>query len=301
MPWDNRRGSNMGYAFVNFLESEQAKKVSMLLNGQPWRLVSCSKEIKILPAHLQGIAVNLAHYFGSTVVEAGQLHSPIVLHKGQRIDFQTAVQMYCPPDFLQEYLQTMKGDKATAALADNFDDAGLGPEEQRKSHHSHSDDSPRNSMHMDTFDTDISDALDTFDAMQAQHQWRPDGDGIGRDPRSWNPAALDPDSAGSIPWVPLPSFASKARRKEQSDGDLSVPRVREYDVPGARPQRHQQPGVHVPSAPPGLHSRATNEHGPDKTLRDVLGSPAYIEAWRRTTQQLELLLQRTGGTFVLPL
>lgn len=103
LPWDTRRASNCGYAFINCVDAATTTSLCQQLNGRTWRLVQSPKDIKAVPAHVQGIALNLAHYMGSSVVEEGYAHSPIVIHNGRKIDFQQARDMYCPPELIEKH------------------------------------------------------------------------------------------------------------------------------------------------------------------------------------------------------
>jgi len=105
LPWDTPRSSNVGYAFVNFVDAPTAARVCQNLNGRLWRFALSSKEVKVMPAHVQGIALNLIHYMGSSVVEDGHAHSPVVMHCGQRINFHKAVALYCPPELISRHLK----------------------------------------------------------------------------------------------------------------------------------------------------------------------------------------------------
>jgi len=76
------------------------------MKGASWCLVQSNKFITTMPAHLQGLATNLAHYADSRVVEDGHPHSPLVWANGARIDFHDAVRLFCPPAFLQQFRNT---------------------------------------------------------------------------------------------------------------------------------------------------------------------------------------------------
>jgi len=113
MPWDTKRAHNVGYAFVNFVDADTARKCSALLDGQNWRLVQSPKAIKLIPAHVQGLVLNLVHYVGSSVAE-GHTHAPMVIQNGQRIEFHQAVEMFCPKDMVMRQLAKVEA----ARLAD---------------------------------------------------------------------------------------------------------------------------------------------------------------------------------------
>jgi len=102
LPWDSRRSSNVGFAFINFCSATVAAKAFEMMHGARWRLLATDKVITVIAAHLQGLAMNLAHYSGTCVAEEGCLHAPIVLINGSRISFQEAVQQFCPPELLQQ-------------------------------------------------------------------------------------------------------------------------------------------------------------------------------------------------------
>jgi len=122
MPWDTKRAHNVGYAFVNFVDADTARKCSALLDGQNWRLVQSPKAIKLIPAHVQGLVLNLVHYVGSSVAE-GHTHAPMVIQNGQRIEFHQAVEMFCPKDMVMRQLAEVEA----AKLADP-EDSKLRPE-----------------------------------------------------------------------------------------------------------------------------------------------------------------------------
>jgi len=105
LPWDHRRSSNVGYAFVNFIDGATALSMMRLVDGRPWRLTQSGKDIKIVPAHVQGLAKNLAHYMDKVVIEEYHAHSPRITHNGQHISFQQAVELYCSPELVQRHRQ----------------------------------------------------------------------------------------------------------------------------------------------------------------------------------------------------
>jgi len=117
LPRDNRRSSNVGYGFVNFISADIAYGTNEKMNGASWSLVQSNKVIATVPAHLQGLARNLAHYADSRVAEDGHAHSPLVWANGVRIDFHDAVQLLCPPESLQHFKSTSNAQEALEELA----------------------------------------------------------------------------------------------------------------------------------------------------------------------------------------
>jgi len=102
MPWDARRGSNISYAFVNFMNQKATECVFYGLSGRHWRLVRASKCCRIAAAHVQGLPANLLHYADIANVSDAQRHCPIVMLNGRRANYDDALQMFCTPDVISE-------------------------------------------------------------------------------------------------------------------------------------------------------------------------------------------------------
>eukprot|EP00747_Dinoflagellata_sp_TGD_P193919 gnl/TRDRNA2_/TRDRNA2_60731_c0_seq1.p1 gnl/TRDRNA2_/TRDRNA2_60731_c0~~gnl/TRDRNA2_/TRDRNA2_60731_c0_seq1.p1 ORF type:complete len:591 (+),score=114.88 gnl/TRDRNA2_/TRDRNA2_60731_c0_seq1:55-1827(+) len=101
LPWDTRRGSNISYAFINFVDGELAARCFFALSGMNWGLVRTLKCCRIAAAHVQGLAPNLAHYVASPSMQEDQHpHGPVVIHKGQRMDLEVAIKTFCTPQLL---------------------------------------------------------------------------------------------------------------------------------------------------------------------------------------------------------
>mmetsp|Transcript_54001 Transcript_54001/g.137139 ORF Transcript_54001/g.137139 Transcript_54001/m.137139 type:complete len:531 (+) Transcript_54001:65-1657(+) len=97
LPWDTSAATNMGYAFVNFVDPENATLIIGKLDGQPWRLVHSFRPVKVVPAHVQGLQANLVHCAHKIPPDADKAHCPLVYHDGKQIDFRTAVRLYGRP------------------------------------------------------------------------------------------------------------------------------------------------------------------------------------------------------------
>jgi len=123
LPWDNRRASNCGYAFINCVDPAVAQRLCAQLVGRQWGRAPMSKEMKAVPAHVQGIALNLAHYMGSSVVQEGYAHSPMVLQNGVRIPFEDALAQYCPPELIEKH-RAEAGDYHIALMSNTSANSG---------------------------------------------------------------------------------------------------------------------------------------------------------------------------------
>uniref|UniRef100_A0A7S1APM5 Mei2-like C-terminal RNA recognition motif domain-containing protein n=1 Tax=Noctiluca scintillans TaxID=2966 RepID=A0A7S1APM5_NOCSC len=104
LPWDVKNRSNIGYAFINFYDADDAKKFSRAVSGHRWSLATANKKCcRIAPAHVQGISANLALFVNSSEEDRTQEpYAPIVFSHGRRLEFTEAVQMHCDPDVLFE-------------------------------------------------------------------------------------------------------------------------------------------------------------------------------------------------------
>lgn len=97
MPWDTKRQSNFGCAFVNFLSPADALRCVSAFSTRKWCFVSTSKTCSVVPAHVQGLENNLEHYRDRAVCSPDNVHCPIVFKDGERVVFAEAVRQYCGP------------------------------------------------------------------------------------------------------------------------------------------------------------------------------------------------------------
>jgi RNA recognition motif-containing protein len=97
MPWNPKRNTNSGCAFVNFTSCYAAVRCTTLLNGHTFE--GGSKTIKpcmVVAAHVQGLVKNLEYYRYRAVGARDYAHAPMVFKDGARINFQMAVEKLCP-------------------------------------------------------------------------------------------------------------------------------------------------------------------------------------------------------------
>jgi len=84
VPLDLRRLSNVGYAFVNFLNSSDACRCARLLQGHRMRRqAKAGKEVAVSVAQVQGMEANLRHYEKSTTGKSRmRQRRPVILPNG---------------------------------------------------------------------------------------------------------------------------------------------------------------------------------------------------------------------------
>lgn len=68
--------SNLGYAFVNFVDMEWASRCCMVFNGRPLDATRSKKVCSVCPAHIQGLE-NLRKHFSHTCVGKSSARGPM--------------------------------------------------------------------------------------------------------------------------------------------------------------------------------------------------------------------------------
>jgi len=82
LPVDKGTSSNVGYAFVNFVEESCAEKCLVVFQGHKFQKHrrSSGKTAAVSPAHIQGLEANLKHYENTAVNAAkNRQHRPVVI------------------------------------------------------------------------------------------------------------------------------------------------------------------------------------------------------------------------------
>ena len=106
LPWDINAHVNMGFAFVNCVDVESTQRLFHMC--LPASDVSGPRKIKVVYAHVQGLALNVAHYIGCSVAEDGREHQPVVFENGRRVSFNEAVLRFVPPELAAERLREVE-------------------------------------------------------------------------------------------------------------------------------------------------------------------------------------------------
>eukprot|EP00746_Dinoflagellata_sp_MGD_P147492 gnl/MRDRNA2_/MRDRNA2_79826_c0_seq2.p1 gnl/MRDRNA2_/MRDRNA2_79826_c0~~gnl/MRDRNA2_/MRDRNA2_79826_c0_seq2.p1 ORF type:complete len:255 (-),score=53.27 gnl/MRDRNA2_/MRDRNA2_79826_c0_seq2:131-895(-) len=80
LPMDVRNRSNVGYAFINFLDPESAARCCSTLSGYKFKRYRSKKICAVSPAHLQGFEKNVAHFEHRAIMKAhDDQYRPVVL------------------------------------------------------------------------------------------------------------------------------------------------------------------------------------------------------------------------------
>lgn len=91
VPWDMQTRCNVGFAFVSFADPSSAARVFAAFDGNTWKLAQSAKKIKALSAHVQGLAKNILHCGTALPQGLDTKYFPIVLVRGQQVDFLLAL------------------------------------------------------------------------------------------------------------------------------------------------------------------------------------------------------------------
>lgn len=91
-PWDKHSVTNMSCAFVNFVRSDVASLVASRMDGMPWACAP-NRLVKIKPAHVQGLFVNLQRFHSEVAVRGvvNDSHVPLVFERSIPIPWDEVV------------------------------------------------------------------------------------------------------------------------------------------------------------------------------------------------------------------
>jgi len=88
LPMDMHNKTNVGYAFINFLQSRDLERFCGHFEGYRFKQVSSQKIAAVSPAHVQGLEKNISQLSKKAVTQfRNSEYRPIVLRDGRRIDF----------------------------------------------------------------------------------------------------------------------------------------------------------------------------------------------------------------------
>jgi RNA recognition motif-containing protein len=101
LPMDFATGSNLGYAFVNFVTAAEALAATALLHGFcSWSDAACHKVLAVCwSTPLQGLEALIAHFRNSRVMHGSvpDCYRPVLLEKGVRVAFPKATKRLRAP------------------------------------------------------------------------------------------------------------------------------------------------------------------------------------------------------------
>lgn len=92
LPMDVHNRSNVGYAFVNFMEPQHAERFRVTFADHRFQRFQSRKISSVCVAHVQGLDENLRHFENRAVTHArNDQYRPIVFRGSVRVDFEEAV------------------------------------------------------------------------------------------------------------------------------------------------------------------------------------------------------------------
>jgi len=102
LPWVHNKDKNVGFAFVNFVDSERAEEALAALRGSHWP-DSEGKEIEVRPAVVQGFEANMSNL--SNRLRAGSSRRTLLLlHNGEQVCEDKALSLYSSPAFAEKFV-----------------------------------------------------------------------------------------------------------------------------------------------------------------------------------------------------
>jgi len=89
LPMDVRNKTNVGYAFVNFVDPSDMVRFSKHFEGYQFKKHTSQKIATVSPAHVQGLERNIQQLSRKAVTQfCDSQYRPIVLREGRRVDFE---------------------------------------------------------------------------------------------------------------------------------------------------------------------------------------------------------------------
>lgn len=88
LPMDMHNKTNVGYAFVNFLDSGDLDRFCRHFEGYRFKQMVSQKIASVSPAHVQGLEKNIQQLAKKAVTQfRNSEYRPIVVRDGRRVDF----------------------------------------------------------------------------------------------------------------------------------------------------------------------------------------------------------------------
>jgi len=95
VPWYKNSNSNMGYAFVNFVDVMTARAAYDVMQGSQWGAAHGARSMNLVAAQVQGLVDNLQQYNLKNGSDFDLIHRPLVFQKGAQLDLQEVVERIC--------------------------------------------------------------------------------------------------------------------------------------------------------------------------------------------------------------
>lgn len=110
LPQDIRSRSNLGYAFVNFIDAATAKSCQDAISGNTFGGCRSRKVCIVVPAHIQGLENLMSHFRSTAVMRSG--HGPVFLNSALPVPQMELLQPLTPaPKHRQGQRRMEKGER----------------------------------------------------------------------------------------------------------------------------------------------------------------------------------------------
>eukprot|EP00438_Fugacium_kawagutii_P033090 Skav229603 [mRNA] locus=scaffold510:225750:228890:+ [translate_table: standard] len=96
LPMDTQNRTNVGYAFINFLTTEELERFMVEFANHAFKHHSSQKLARVSLAHVQGFIENIRHFSNRAVAHSrNNQYRPIVIHNEVRMDISEASALLC--------------------------------------------------------------------------------------------------------------------------------------------------------------------------------------------------------------
>lgn len=96
LPMDTQNRTNVGYAFINFLTTEELERFMTEFANHAFKHHSSQKLARVSLAHVQGFIENIRHFSNRAVAHSrNNQYRPIVIHNEVRMDISEASNLLC--------------------------------------------------------------------------------------------------------------------------------------------------------------------------------------------------------------
>lgn len=95
LPMDSHNKTNVGYAFVNFLDGADLERFCRHFENRAFDQYQSNKIATVSPAHINGLEANVRHLAKKAVSQfKDREYQPIVFRDGSRISFRDALRNF---------------------------------------------------------------------------------------------------------------------------------------------------------------------------------------------------------------
>ncbi|CAJ1449996.1 unnamed protein product [Effrenium voratum] len=109
LPFDRKKETNIALAFVNFVDSESARKALEVFGS---RSIASCRNVRVSSANVQGFATNLAYFLARFGLHAlSEPNAPLIFQDGKEVTMQEIVVQHVTPELLNEAMKLVRAER----------------------------------------------------------------------------------------------------------------------------------------------------------------------------------------------